>query len=141
LAALPTQAIAAASLEANGGIVLTRDLAEAAALANEVAPEHLELLVAEPMALLGSIRHAGAVFLGEYSPEPLGDYLAGPSHVLPTAGTARFASPLGVDTFLRRSSLIAYGRETLLAEAEAIVELARAEELEAHARSIEARTD
>jgi histidinol dehydrogenase len=98
-------------------------------------------LVADPMALLADIRHAGAIFLGPFSPEPLGDYVAGPSHVLPTGGTARFASPLSTETFLKRSSLISYRQPTLAAEAEAILTLARAEGLEAHARSIEARLD
>ncbi len=124
-----------------GGIVVTGDLDEACRLADLCAPEHLELLVAEPLRLLGAIRHAGAIFLGDSSPEPLGDYVAGPSHVLPTGGTARFASPIGVETFLRRSSLISYSREALAEEAEAIVTLARVEGLEAHARSVESRLD
>jgi histidinol dehydrogenase len=141
LTSLPTAANARAALEAVGGMVLVADLDQACALVNQCAPEHLELLVGEPMGLLSNIRHAGAIFLGENSPEPLGDYVAGPSHVLPTGGTARFASPLGVETFVKRSSLIAYGRETLAAEAEAILTLARAEGLEAHARSVEARLD
>jgi histidinol dehydrogenase len=141
VAELPTRDNARAALDAVGGIVLTRDLDQACELIDLCAPEHLELLVAEPMALLSGIRHAGAVFLGPWSPEPLGDYVAGPSHVLPTGGTARFASPIGVDTFIKRTSLIAYGGATLTAEAEAIVTLARAEGLEAHARSVEARLD
>lgn len=131
--------VAGQALAGSGGIVLTADLAAACELVNLCAPEHLELLVAEPMRLLEAIRHAGAIFLGPWSPEPLGDYLAGPSHVLPTAGTARFASPVGVETFQKRASLIAYGPGTLAAEATAITTLARAEGLEAHARSIEAR--
>jgi histidinol dehydrogenase len=139
LAALPRAEVARAALDAVGGIVLTRDLEEACALVNACAPEHLELLVAEPLALLGAIRHAGAIFLGDASPEPLGDYVAGPSHVLPTGGTARFASPVSVETFVKRSSLIAYGRATLRAEADAITTLARAEGLEAHARSVDVR--
>lgn len=138
---LPTAGRARAALEAVGGIVVCDDLAQAVALVNQCAPEHLELLVAEPMRLLADIRHAGAIFLGAHSPEPLGDYVAGPSHVLPTGGTARFSSPLGVDTFLKRSSLIAYSPALLASEAEAIVSFARAEGLEAHARSIEARVD
>ncbi|NUQ02086.1 MAG: histidinol dehydrogenase, partial [Armatimonadetes bacterium] len=140
LAALDSR-LAEQAIDQVGGIVITRDLNEACELANLCAPEHLELLVAEPMRLLDQIRHAGAIFLGDSSPEPLGDYVAGPSHVLPTGGTARYASPLGVDTFLKRSSLIAYSRATLAAEAESIVTLARAEGLEAHARSVEARLD
>lgn len=141
LATLPTGATAARALEAAGGIVLCADLDEALERINHCAPEHLELLVAQPMELLGAIRHAGAIFLGPDSPEPLGDYCAGPSHVLPTGGTARFSSPLSVDTFVKRTSLIAYGRASLRAEAEAICTFARAEGLEAHARSIEARLD
>ena len=139
LAGLPTKPIAQVSLEKYGAIVHTKDLAQAIELCNEYAPEHLELLLSDPMSWLDRVRNAGAIFLGAYSPEPLGDYLAGPSHVLPTDGTARFASPVGVDTFRKRSSLIAYGRETLAAEAASIATFARAEGLEAHARSIEAR--
>ncbi len=139
LAVLPRGEVARAALDAVGGIVLVRDLEQACELVNVCAPEHLELLVADPMGLLPSIRHAGAIFLGPNSPEPLGDYVAGPSHVLPTGGTARFASPIGLETFVKRSSLIAYGAETLRAEAAAITTLARAEGLEAHARSVEAR--
>ncbi|MBI5832385.1 MAG: histidinol dehydrogenase [Armatimonadetes bacterium] len=141
LAVLPRGEVARGALEAVGGIVLVNDLAAACELVNVCAPEHLELLVADPMGLLPLIRHAGAIFLGAHSPEPLGDYVAGPSHVLPTGGTARFASPIGVETFVKRSSLIAYGAETLRAEAAAITTLARAEGLEAHARSVEARLD
>jgi len=140
LAALEN-AVANQAIDAVGGIVVTPSIDAACELVNLCAPEHLELLVAEPMGLLEQIRHAGAIFLGPHSPEPLGDYVAGPSHVLPTAGTARFASPIGVETFIKRSSLIAYGRETLAEEAQAICTLARAEGLEAHARSIEARLD
>lgn len=139
VATLPTGETARAALAAVGGLVVVDDLAQACELSNLCAPEHLELLVAEPLGLLGSLRHAGAIFLGDSSPEPLGDYVAGPSHVLPTGGTARFASPLSVETFVKRSSLIAYGAATLAAEASAITTLARAEGLEAHARSIEVR--
>ncbi len=140
LAALGSE-VAVKALDACGAIIVTADLDEACALANACAPEHLELLVQEPSRWLGRVHHAGAVFLGAYSPEPLGDYVAGPSHVLPTGGTARFSSPLGVDTFVKRSSLIAYERDTLANEAAAIATLARAEGLEAHARSVEARLD
>lgn len=138
-AALPRSEVALAALEAVGGLVRVPDLAAACELVNLCAPEHLELLVAEPMGLLGAIRHAGAIFLGPWSPEPLGDYVAGPSHVLPTGGTARFASPVGVETFRKRSSLIAYGRATLAAEADAIRTLARAEGLDAHAQTVTVR--
>ncbi len=129
------------ALQEVGGIVVTADLAEACRLADLCAPEHLQIIVDEPSRLLGRVRNAGAVFLGDCSPEPLGDYVAGPSHVLPTGGTARFASPLSVDTFVKKTSLIAYERESLGAEAEAIITLARAEGLEAHARSVETRLD
>lgn len=103
---------------------------------NEIAPEHVELLVAEPERLLPGIRFAGAVFLGAYSPEPVGDYFAGTNHVLPTHGSARYASGLGVHDFLRRMSVVAYSRETLAKHASHIVQLARAEALEAHARAV-----
>lgn len=136
---LPRREIAEASLANHGAIVLTRDVAQAVELANRFAPEHLELLVRDPFSWLGRITAAGAVFLGPYAPEPLGDYLAGPSHVLPTGGTARFCSPLGVEAFLKRISLISCSREALLGMAAHITSLARVEGLEAHARSIEAR--
>lgn len=139
LATLPTADTARASLERWGRIVVCRDLDEAVELANLVAPEHLELLVAEPEAWLGRIRHAGAVFLGKWSTEPIGDYIAGPNHVLPTNGSARFASPLGVDQFLRRSGLIRMNAPALADVGPAAVRLARLEGLEAHARAIERR--
>ena len=104
-------------------------------MANQVAPEHLELLVNDPWGLLPRIKHAGAIFMGGASPEVLGDYLAGPSHVLPTGGTARFASPLSVDDFQRRTSLIAFSQEKLETLEPALVELARLEGLEGHAKA------
>jgi histidinol dehydrogenase len=141
VAVLPRRDIAEASLEGFGAAVVVGDLIEAAELANEIAPEHLELLVKDPWALLPRVRHAGAIFLGSTSPEVLGDYLAGPSHVLPTGGTARFASPLSVDDFLRWPSLIAFSREKLESLAPALVELARLEGLEAHARAAAIRCE
>ncbi|HWP67590.1 MAG TPA: histidinol dehydrogenase, partial [Candidatus Limnocylindria bacterium] len=139
LAMLPRRAIAARSLARFGAIVTTRSRAEATALANALAPEHLELAVAEPRRWLAQIRHAGAVFFGSGAPEAFGDYLAGPNHVLPTGGTARFASPLGVWDFEKRTSVIAAERSTLVQLGPAVARLARAEGLEAHARAVELR--
>jgi histidinol dehydrogenase len=129
------------SLSGRGGMILCRDLDEAAEIANQVAPEHLELSIADPEALLPSIRHAGAIFLGRYSAEALGDYCAGPNHVLPTSGTARFSSPLGVYDFQKRSSLIMCSREGIRELAPVAAELARGESLEAHALSAEYRLE
>ena len=139
LAEMPRAPIIAASFANRGALVKVRDLDEACALSNRVAPEHLELAVADPDALLPQIRHAGAIFVGHYTSEPLGDYCAGPNHVLPTGRTARFSSPLGVYDFQKRSSLIrvsAAGARTLGAIAST---LARGEGLLAHARAAEAR--
>lgn len=135
MAMLPRRQIAEASLGVYGAAVVVKDLDEAVGLANQIAPEHLELLVKDPWGLLSRIKHAGAIFMGGTSPEVLGDYLAGPNHVLPTGGTARFASPLSVDDFQRRTSLIAFSQEKLEALEPALVELARLEGLEAHARA------
>ena len=136
---LPRREIAEASINRNGLIVVARDLNEAAEFANFSAPEHLELLIKEPFALLPKIKNAGAIFLGAYSPEPLGDYLAGPNHVLPTGGTAKFYSVLNVETFLKRTSLISYTKNDLLADADHIIRLANAEGLNAHAAAISIR--
>jgi histidinol dehydrogenase len=139
LAQLPRRAIIEASLASRGALVRVRDLAEACEIANRIAPEHLELAVADPNALLPAIRHAGAIFLGHHASESLGDYCAGPNHVLPTSRTARFSSPLGVYDFQKRSSVIgvtAAGARTL---GRVAATLARAEGLEAHARSAEWR--
>jgi histidinol dehydrogenase len=127
------------SLAGRGAMIRCRDLAEAADIANRIAPEHLELSVEDPQALLPSIRHAGAIFLGRYSAEALGDYCAGPNHVLPTSGTARFSSPLGVYDFQKRSSLIMCSRRGIEELAPVAAELARGESLEAHALSAEYR--
>ena len=105
-------------------------MAEAIAAINRMAPEHLEIMVAEPMSLLGQIENAGAIFLGPYSSEPVGDYFAGPNHILPTNGTARFSSPVNVDDFVKKSSLIYYSKEALLANGDKIMTLARHEGLE-----------
>ncbi|MEG6586375.1 histidinol dehydrogenase [Dendrosporobacter sp. 1207_IL3150] len=139
LAKLPRQEIAAASIETNGLIIVSKDILEAVELANISAPEHLEILTAEPFKLLPYVRHAGAVFLGPYSPEPLGDYFAGPNHVLPTGGTARFYSVLNVETFMKKTSIIAYTKQALAAVSDDIIRLASAEGLEAHANAIRVR--
>jgi len=141
LAELPRRQVAEESLAAFGGIVLVSDLDTALALANKIAPEHLELLVKKPFQLLGKIQNAGAVFLGHHSPEPVGDYFAGPNHVLPTAGTARFASGLSVDHFTKKTSVISYSSEALMRDAADIIRLAELEGLEAHARSVKVRLE
>ncbi|MBU6146262.1 MAG: histidinol dehydrogenase [Paenibacillaceae bacterium] len=138
---LPRTSIAAQALARHGYVAVVRDVEEAIAHANALAPEHLVLHTADPFALLGHVTHAGAIFLGRYSAETVGDYVAGPSHVLPTHGTARFASPLGVEAFLKRSSVIYYGAEALRTDAAHIMTLARAEQLEAHAQAIAVRLD
>ncbi len=136
---LPRRETAQQALQDYGALILVKDLKEACALSNRIAPEHLGLMVREPMALLGYIRHAGAVFLGDYSPEALGDYLAGPNHVLPTGGTARFASPLGVEQFLKKTNLVYYSSATLTRVTKDITVLAHAEGLSAHGRAVDAR--
>ena len=141
LANMPREAIIRASLANRGALIQVRDLAEACHISNRLAPEHLELSVADPNALLPHIRHAGAIFMGVHASESLGDYCAGPNHVLPTSGTARFSSPLGVADFQKRSSIIqvsAAGAQTL---GRVAAMLARAEGLEAHARSAEYRLE
>ncbi|WP_080849094.1 histidinol dehydrogenase [Cytobacillus gottheilii] len=139
LETLPRKVIAASAIENYGAIYVTDTMDEAVGLVNQLAPEHLELLTAEPMTLLGSIRHAGAIFMGRYSSEPVGDYFAGPNHVLPTNGTARFSSPLSVDDFVKKSSIIYYSEKALQKNAEDIAAFARMEGLEAHARAVESR--
>lgn len=128
-----------ASLRDFGCVIVCDSLEQAISLANEIAPEHLEIVTEDPRAVLPEIRNAGAVFLGEWSPEPLGDYLAGPNHVLPTSGTARFFSPLSVDSFLKTMSIVAYSRDTLAPIREQVVAMAEAEHLTAHANSIRVR--
>jgi histidinol dehydrogenase len=139
LATLPRRAVAAAALTAFGAIVIARSRAEAVAIANRVAPEHLELLVRDPRAWVPDVRSAGAIFVGPHSPEAFGDYLAGPNHVLPTGGTARFASPLGVYDFVKRTSLIEAGPRTLRRLGPAVARLARLEGLTAHGAAVERR--
>lgn len=141
LALLPRKEIATASIRDYGAIYVTEDLEEAVAVVNELAPEHLEVLTNEPMQLLGKIRHAGAIFLGPYSSESVGDYFAGPNHVLPTNSTARFSSPLNVDDFTKKSSIISYSKTALMANGQKIAAFARLEGLEAHARAVEVRLE
>ena len=141
LQALPRKEIALQSLENNGGIVVVRDTAEAVALCNELAPEHLELYTRDCGQLLDGISSAGAVFLGAYTPEPVGDYFAGPSHILPTGGSAKFFSVLNEDVFTRKMSVIRYSREAIERDARDIAALARSEGLEAHALAALSRTE
>jgi histidinol dehydrogenase len=141
LPAMPRAGVIAASLARHGAFIQVPELSAAARLVNRLAPEHLELSVADPDALLPEIRHAGAIFLGRYSAEALGDYCAGPNHVLPTATTARFSSPLGVHDFQKRSSLIGCTARGAASLARVTAELARGEGLEAHARSAELRAE
>ncbi len=139
LSELPRQEIARASLDKNGLIIVAEDILQAIELANVSAPEHMEILTEQPFQLLPYVRHAGAVFLGAYSPEPLGDYFAGPNHVLPTGGTARYYSVLNVETFMKRTSLISYTQSELDKVSDDIIRLAEAEGLEAHANAIRLR--
>jgi histidinol dehydrogenase len=136
---LPRKDIAAAALETNGKLILVKELEEAIAIANQIAPEHLELAVAEPFALLGKVENAGSVFLGHYTPEVLGDYFAGPNHTLPTEGTARFYSPLSADDFIKKSSYLYYPETAMKAAAPAVELFAETEGLIGHARSIKVR--
>lgn len=139
LAELPRREIAQASIDRNGLIVVAEDMMQAIRFANVSAPEHMELLTAQPFQLLPYVRHAGAVFLGAYSPEPLGDYFAGPNHVLPTGGTARYYSVLNVETFMKRTSIISYTQPALAAVSDDIIRLAETEGLQAHANAIRLR--
>ena len=139
IAALPRREDAEAALRDYSAIFIASSREDAVKLVNEIAPEHLEIIAEDAESLLDGIHNAGAVFLGPYSPEPLGDYWAGPSHVLPTNGRARFFSPVSAETFLKRISTVSYDRETFLPAADSIARLARAEGLEAHARSAEIR--
>ena len=129
------------SIDNFGAIIVCESLTEAVDFANELAPEHLEVCCENPLEYIGKLDNAGSVFLGSYSPEPLGDYFAGPNHVLPTSGTARFFSPLSVDDFIKKSSFIYYTKDALLAAADDIIRIAETEELTAHANSIAVRRD
>lgn len=139
LATLPRKEIARAAIENYGHIYVTENLLEAIDVVNELAPEHLEIQTENAMSLVGKIRHAGAIFIGRYSSEPIGDYFAGVNHVLPTNGTARFSSPLSVDDFVKKSSIISYSKEAFRNNAKKVAAFARLEGLEAHARAVEAR--
>ncbi len=139
LALLPREEIARQAIEKHSALFVVADIETQFALMNEIAPEHLEIQLNDPLSHLSRVKHAGSVFLGAYASEPLGDYLAGPNHVLPTSGTARFFSPLGVEDFIKRTAFISYTKEALALEKDAVMVLAREEGLEAHARAIQVR--
>ena len=139
LTLLPREPIARKSMENNAKILLCKTLDEAISVANRIAPEHLEICVDDPFAILSKIQNAGSIFLGKNAPEALGDYFAGPNHTLPTSGTARFSSPLGVDDFIKKSQFIYYTRDALEQVAQPIAAFAREEGLEGHARSVTVR--
>src|SRR5699024_6377377 len=136
---LERKEVAAAALQTNGRTIVVNNVIEAWHLVNEIAPEHLELMVENATEHVANIKHAGAIFLGNYSPEPLGDYTAGPNHTLPTSGTAKFSSPLGVYDFLKKSSIIRYSEQALLKEASANVSVAKTDSMTAHANDITLR--
>ena len=139
LQTLPKRAIAEKALKNRGVIIIVNDLNEAFDIANKIAPEHLEILVQNPFDWIGKVRHAGSVFLGEYSPEPVGDYIAGPNHVLPTSGTARFYSGLNVDAFVKKTTIISFSKTTFEKLKESIINLAEVEGLTAHANAVRVR--
>ena len=139
LAVLTRKEIAGKSIARFGAIIIVPDIDTALELSNRIAPEHLELQIKDPFAYIGQIRNAGAVFLGDYTPEPVGDYMAGPNHVLPTAGTARFSSALSVDNFVKKTSLIQYSRQAFEREAGDIIHLAEIEGLDAHVNAVKIR--
>lgn len=141
LARLPRRQVARKSIDDNGKIIVTDDLDKAAEAVNLIAPEHLELCVDDPFALLPKIKHAGSIFMGRCTPEALGDYFAGPNHTLPTSGTARFSSPLSVDDFVKKSSFLYYTQEALAPVAERIADFAEREGLHAHAQSVTIRSE
>ncbi|MBA1420379.1 MAG: histidinol dehydrogenase [Epsilonproteobacteria bacterium] len=139
LGTLSREEIARKSIEERGAIIVASDMDEAIALMNEIAPEHLEVVTKDPMALLDSIKHAGAIFLGENTPEPIGDYVAGPNHTLPTGGTAKFYSPLSVDNFLKKSSIISMSKQGMQEIGEQCAMIANTEGLTAHEESVRIR--
>ena len=138
---MPREEIARASIDNNGKIIITDNLKTAINIANEIAPEHLELCVDNPFDYLDSIRHAGSVFLGKNCPEALGDYFAGPNHTLPTSGTAKFSSPLSVDDFIKKYQYTYFTDQALSKVADDVAAFASAEGLDAHARSVTIRTE
>lgn len=139
--ALARKEVVRRSIDMSGGIVVVKDLAEACALADTVAPEHLELCTKDPEALLPLIHNAGAVFLGHYTPEPVGDYFAGPDHILPTSGSAKFFQVLNEDVFTRKMSVVCYDKKALFEDGQDIVRLARSEQLDAHANAVAIRLE
>jgi histidinol dehydrogenase len=139
LGMLSREEIARKSIEERGAIIVTEDMDEAIALMNEIAPEHLEVVTKDPMSLLDSIKHAGAIFLGENTPEPIGDYIAGPNHTLPTGGTAKFYSPLSVENFLKKSSIIMMSKQGMDEIGEQCALIANTEGLTAHEESVRIR--
>jgi histidinol dehydrogenase len=139
LASLKRRKIAYTSLNRRGAILIVRNLEQAMALANRIAPEHLELCVKNPVSLVKKLKHAGAVFLGPHTPEAIGDYLAGPNHILPTAGTARFSSPLGVEDFIKRTNLISFSRNALRRFEKDVKRFAEHEGLEGHYQAVKIR--
>jgi len=141
LEALKRKEIAEKSMSSFGAIIVVPDIDSAVELSNRIAPEHLEIQIKDPFAVIGQIRNAGAVFLGDYTPEPVGDYIAGPNHVLPTAGTARFSSALSVDNFVKKTSLIHYSKQAFEREAGDIIRLAEIEGLDAHANAVKIRLE
>ena len=141
MTALSRKDIILSSVDNFGAVIVCSDMSQAIEFANELAPEHLEVCCENPMEYVGKLDNAGSVFLGNYSPEPLGDYFAGPNHVLPTSGTARFFSPLSVDSFVKKSSFIYYTEDALRKDAEDVVRFAETEGLTAHANSIKVRFD
>ena len=138
---LSRKAIVRSSIENRGAIIITKNLDEAVDLANQFAPEHLELAVENPLELIGHLKHAGTIFMGHYSPEATGDYLAGPNHILPTGRGARFFSPLSVDDFIKKSNIIFFSKDNILKLGKNIIKLAKMEGLEAHAKAVEKRLD
>ncbi len=136
---LDRREIATTSIENRGAIIIVKDLDEASQLMNEIAPEHLELMVENPFDLLPKIKHAGAIFMGAYTPEPIGDYIAGPNHTLPTGGTAKFYSPLGVENFMKKTSIISMSKRGMDEIGHACALLAKTEGLDAHQKSVESR--
>ena len=139
LKGLEREAVARASIERNGKIIIAADMKEAVSISNEIAPEHLEVMLDDPFALLSAIKNAGSIFLGKNAPEALGDYIAGTNHILPTNGAARFSSPLGVDDFMKKSGFIYYTKEALAKVEDRIVDFAEKEGLTAHGRSVSIR--
>ena len=141
LARLPRRQVARRAIDDNSKIIVTSSLTQAVEAANTIAPEHLELCVEDPFALLPSIKNAGSIFLGRNTPEAMGDYFAGPNHTLPTSGTARFSSPLSVDDFVKKSSFLYYTQEAVSAVADRVADFALREGLYAHAQSVLSRKE